>query len=47
VNLANEVDLKDAINALFAGEIVNASEGRPALHTALRRPSATSCRSTA
>ncbi|NWL22630.1 glucose-6-phosphate isomerase [Pseudomonas umsongensis] len=38
VGLADEVDLKGAIKALFDGEIVNASEGRPALHTALRRP---------
>ncbi|WP_324708538.1 glucose-6-phosphate isomerase [Pseudomonas fragi] len=38
VNLANEVDLIGAIKSLFGGEIVNASEGRPALHTALRRP---------
>ena len=38
VDLANEVDLKGAIKSLFEGEIVNASEGRPALHTALRRP---------
>ncbi|MHC8333134.1 glucose-6-phosphate isomerase [Pseudomonas sp. LB3P25] len=38
VGLANEVDLKGAIKALFDGEIVNSSEGRPALHTALRRP---------
>lgn len=38
VGLANEVGLQDAIKSLFAGEIVNASEGRPALHTALRRP---------
>ena len=38
VGLANEVDLKGAIKALFEGEIVNSSEGRPALHTALRRP---------
>ena len=38
VDLANEVDLKGAIKSLFGGEIVNASEGRPALHTALRRP---------
>ncbi|AWY41227.1 glucose-6-phosphate isomerase [Pseudomonas putida] len=38
VGLANEVDLKGAIKSLFDGEIVNASEGRPALHTALRRP---------
>lgn len=38
VDLANEVDLTGAIKALFDGEIVNSSEGRPALHTALRRP---------
>ena len=38
VNLAKEVDLKAAIDALYAGEPVNSSEGRPALHTALRRP---------
>lgn len=38
VELAEEIGLKEAINALFAGEIVNASESRPALHTALRRP---------
>ncbi|WP_460133960.1 glucose-6-phosphate isomerase [Pseudomonas sp. S1_E04] len=38
VALAKEVGLKDAINALYAGEPVNSSEGRPALHTALRRP---------
>lgn len=38
VGLANEVDLSGAIKSLFDGEIVNASEGRPALHTALRRP---------
>jgi len=38
VNLAKEVDLKGAIDALYAGEPVNSSECRPALHTALRRP---------
>lgn len=38
VRLANEVGLKDAIKALYDGELVNSSEGRPALHTALRRP---------
>ena len=38
VKLAAEVDLNAAIKAMFAGEILNASEGRPALHTALRRP---------
>jgi glucose-6-phosphate isomerase len=47
VNLANEVGLKEAIKAQYDGELVNASEGRPALHTALRRPVATSCWSTA
>jgi glucose-6-phosphate isomerase len=38
VQLADEVKLSEAIKAMFAGEILNASEGRPALHTALRRP---------
>ncbi|WP_434678064.1 glucose-6-phosphate isomerase [Pseudomonas sp. R1-18] len=38
VRLADEVGLKDAIKALYDGELVNSSEGRPALHTALRRP---------
>jgi glucose-6-phosphate isomerase len=38
VSLAREVRLEQSINALFDGEIVNSTEGRPALHTALRRP---------
>ncbi|TXH98602.1 MAG: glucose-6-phosphate isomerase [Pseudomonas sp.] len=38
VRLAREAGLQAAIEALFNGERVNASEGRPALHTALRRP---------
>jgi len=38
VELANQVGLKDAIKAQYDGELVNSSEGRPALHTALRRP---------
>ncbi|MEO4046150.1 glucose-6-phosphate isomerase [Pseudomonas sp. CAU 1711] len=38
VRLAREAGLQDAIEALFNGEPINASEGRPALHTALRRP---------
>ncbi|MEK1904244.1 MAG: glucose-6-phosphate isomerase [Pseudomonas sp.] len=38
VNLAKEAGLEAAIEALFNGEQLNASEGRPALHTALRRP---------
>ncbi|MGV6474802.1 glucose-6-phosphate isomerase [Azotobacter vinelandii] len=38
MRLAREAGLERAIHALFEGEAVNASEGRPALHTALRRP---------
>ncbi|RMO92262.1 Glucose-6-phosphate isomerase [Pseudomonas syringae pv. philadelphi] len=38
VSLAGEVGLKEAIKAQYDGELVNSSEGRPALHTALRRP---------
>lgn len=34
--LADECFLKDKINALISGEIVNCSENKPALHTALR-----------
>lgn len=36
IELANEVDLKDAINKYFKGDIINATEGRAVLHTALR-----------
>ena len=36
--LAREVGLEQSIRAMFDGEKLNASEGRPALHTALRRP---------
>ena len=38
MQLAEQSQLQDAIQALFNGEPVNASEQRPALHTALRRP---------
>ena len=38
LQLARESGLGEAIQAMFAGELVNASERRPALHTALRRP---------
>ncbi|NQD95692.1 glucose-6-phosphate isomerase, partial [Pseudomonas sp. CrR25] len=38
VGLAEEAGLAQAIRALFDGEPINASERRPALHTALRRP---------
>jgi glucose-6-phosphate isomerase len=37
-DLAREVNLDKAIKALFEGEIVNKSERRAALHTALRIP---------
>lgn len=36
INLANACHLKENITALFKGEMVNNSEKRPALHTALR-----------
>ena len=36
LNLANECKVKDAIEAMFTGEKINKSEGRPVLHTALR-----------
>ena len=36
--LADELRLRDRIEALFAGDPVNVTEGRAALHTALRRP---------
>ena len=36
VDLANQVDLKDAINKYFSGDIINQTENRAVLHTALR-----------
>ena len=36
IELANEVDLKDAIQKYFSGNIINATENRAVLHTALR-----------
>ncbi|NKB33547.1 MAG: glucose-6-phosphate isomerase [Pseudomonadales bacterium] len=38
IQFAEHMQLPAAINALFAGEKVNGSEGRAALHTALRAP---------
>ncbi|AOE87453.1 glucose-6-phosphate isomerase [Pseudomonas sp. TCU-HL1] len=38
VKLAEEAQLGDAIKAMFRGDVINTSERRPALHTALRRP---------
>ncbi|MGK0412924.1 MAG: glucose-6-phosphate isomerase [Polaribacter sp.] len=39
VDLASQVDLKDAIEKQFSGEIINVTEGREVLHTALRSTS--------
>ncbi|GAB1308665.1 glucose-6-phosphate isomerase [Urechidicola sp. KH5] len=39
VDLANQVDLKDAMNQYFGGGIINETEGRAVLHTALRTQS--------
>ena len=38
IELANEVDLKNAISKYFEGDIINETEGRAVLHTALRAP---------
>jgi glucose-6-phosphate isomerase len=36
IDLANETELKSAIDAMFSGEKINVTEGRAVLHTALR-----------
>jgi len=41
IDLAEECKLKDAIQAMFTGEKINKTEGRPVLHTALRNFSST------
>lgn len=38
IELAEEVNLTDAISKYFSGDIINATEGRAVLHTALRAP---------
>ncbi len=38
LNLANEVNLKDAISKYFTGDLINQTENRAVLHTALRVP---------
>ena len=38
VKLAVEMDLKGAIESYFRGELINETEGRAVLHTALRKP---------
>ena len=39
LELANECELKDAINRMYAGEAINETEGRSVLHIALRNRS--------
>ena len=41
LQLAKECMVNDAINAMLSGEIINATEGRPVLHIALRNQSNT------
>ena len=36
IELANEVDLKDAIQKYYSGDVINTTENRAVLHTALR-----------
>jgi glucose-6-phosphate isomerase len=41
LQLAKECSLNDAITAMFSGDVINATEGRPVLHIALRNRSNT------
>jgi glucose-6-phosphate isomerase len=41
IQLARECGVTDAINAMFSGEVINVTEGRPVLHVALRNRSNT------
>src|ERR1700710_573083 len=41
IQLAKECMLNDAIKAMFSGEVINVTEGRPVLHVALRNRSNT------
>jgi glucose-6-phosphate isomerase len=41
LQLAKECSLNEAIKAMFSGEVINATEGRPVLHIALRNRSNT------
>ncbi|MDO5978597.1 glucose-6-phosphate isomerase [Flavivirga spongiicola] len=43
LELADAVKLKDAINSQFSGEVINQTEGRAVLHTALRAPKTSEC----
>lgn len=42
LELADEVKLKEAIKSQFSGELINKTEGRAVLHTALRAPKSAS-----
>jgi glucose-6-phosphate isomerase len=42
LNLANEVNLKQAIDKYFEGDVINQTENRAVLHTALRSPATAS-----
>jgi glucose-6-phosphate isomerase len=44
LDLALEMELKPAIEAMFTGDIINVTENRPVLHTALRNRSGASVR---
>src|SRR3954467_15979950 len=41
MQLARECSVNKAIDAMFSGEVINATEGRPVLHIALRNRSNT------
>ena len=41
MQLAKECMVKDAIDAMFSGQVINATEHRPVLHIALRNRSNT------
>ena len=43
LQLAEEVKLKEAIKCQFSGDIINQTEGRAVLHTALRAPKSSTC----
>ncbi|QJC29155.1 glucose-6-phosphate isomerase [Enterobacteriaceae endosymbiont of Plateumaris rustica] len=42
INLAKEIDYSNAINSMFYGKIINITEKKPVLHTALRNQYSTS-----
>ncbi len=43
LELADEVKLKEAIDSQFSGDLINQTEGRAVLHTALRAPKSSEC----